>query len=205
MSNKITSFFISSGTISKSDSEVYAYCFEVVLSTALSLSALALIAIFSGTFSETMLFLSGFVPLRMIAGGYHAKSHLRCFMLMITAHISFILLMLNIPDAHRIMIIFIGVSLSTLSVFLCAPSEDINNPLDKEKVVRLKRKSRRVIVGYVAVICLLVVFVPDKRFAFALSLGILTASTSLMANFVRFKHSQIRDIKAERREKDEEI
>ena len=69
MSKKVSSFFIVRGIIQEDDREVYVYCFEILLSTLLSFIALAILSLISGTFLETLLFLLGFVPLRLVAGG----------------------------------------------------------------------------------------------------------------------------------------
>jgi len=79
MSKKIALFFISNRIINEEDKEVYEYSLELLLSAVLNFSAVIILAVCTGKIMEASLFVLGFVPLRTLAGGYHAKNHFRCF------------------------------------------------------------------------------------------------------------------------------
>ena len=72
VSKKVTSRFIMLGIIPEDGFEVYAYSFEILISSLISFLALSVAAILSGTVYYTALYLVGFMPIRLSAGGFHA-------------------------------------------------------------------------------------------------------------------------------------
>jgi len=70
-SRKLSSLFISHEIIPTEDREVYEYSFEVLLSMLVSFVVLFTIAIATGTITNTMVYLAGFVPLRLLAGVFY--------------------------------------------------------------------------------------------------------------------------------------
>ena len=185
MSGNISSFFVARGIISVDDRDVYLYCFEVLLSTLTSFLTLAILAIASNTVVMTAVFLIGFVPLRRMAGGYHANSHFRCFTTLLITYSVFLLLLYLLPQGFRVPATILSIVLSTAAVFRFAPSEDTNKPLLLIESVRLKKRSRIISVCSVVVVCLLTVFVPDKRYALSLALGYSTVGVFLLVSFVK--------------------
>ena len=108
LTRKMASFFIANGIIPKEEHDVYAYSFEILLATLLNFIGIFIIMLVTKTFCETVFFLSAFLPLRMLVGGYHAKNHIRCFLLLMAIFIGFIFLVKYFPH------IYIGVA-----VFVC--------------------------------------------------------------------------------------
>jgi len=195
MARNVSSFFVAHGIIQEADWEVYVYSFEILFSTAVSFLAVTILAIVSRTLAFTLLYMTGFVPLRILAGGYHAKNHFRCFLVLLAVYSAFLLLINSMPTdvIAQTTIMLILLSLSVLSVFRFAPSEDRNKPLSTEESVRFKKRSRLAIVCYSVLVGLQIVFVSNKIFAFALTLGVFTVAVSLLANFIKNEHSEIRN------------
>jgi len=187
VSSKVSSFFIAYGIIPENDRDVYAYSFEVLFSTLLSFLALAVIAIFTKTVLETAIFLLGFVPLRLIAGGYHAKNHFRCFLILMFVYCTFLVVIFFLPPSYIVPVILSSVILSVLLVFLIAPSEDSNKPITGSEKVRFRKASRFTIVCYALVIGLATVLLPDRMCACSFALGIVTVGISLLANLIKCK------------------
>lgn len=79
MSKRLSSFFATNSIIKQEDAEVYEYSLEILFSTILNFVAVIIIAILTRKSLLTLLYLLGFIPLRLIAGGYHADTHFRCF------------------------------------------------------------------------------------------------------------------------------
>ena len=197
MSRKISSVFVVHGIIHEEDRDVYVYSFEVLLSTLMSFVVLIVLSIISRTILETALYLIGFLPLRQIAGGYHAKNHFRCFLIMLFSYLTLLTLLHYLPTSAITPVTCAGGLLSVFSVYLFAPSEDTNKPLSDKEVLRFRRKSRLSIIVYSIVIGIFTVFVSDKIFALSLALGVFTAAASLLANFIKYK---IRKVESKPRE-----
>jgi len=185
MSRSVSSFFITQEIISAEDREVYEYSFEVLFSTVMSLLAVVIIAILSRTVYYTALYLAGFIPLRLFAGGYHAKNHLRCFVALMIVYFAFTFTLRIIPAEFFMTIIIVSNLLSTLLVFLVAPSEEKKRPFTSEETVWFKRVSRTFIIVYVTLIGVLAAAIPDIRIAFSISMGVLTVSISLLVNYIK--------------------
>jgi len=191
MSENIASAFVLHGVIHEDDREVYSYSLELLFSTLFSLLFVAIVATLTGTLIYSALFLIGFMPLRVIAGGYHAKNHFRCFMILVFAYSVFLLLLAYMPTAHIFPAILAGTAMSIIFVFLLSPSEDNNKPLSDNQIVRLKKSSRVAVMVYAVSIFALTLALSDIRFAFALSLGVIVVGLSLLANFAKYKINKI--------------
>jgi len=182
MSRCISSFFVVQGIILEDDLEVYSYSFEILLSTLQSFCALAILSIISGTVLQTILFMSGFVPLRLIAGGYHAKNHFRCFIILIFVYVAFLSVLCFLPADNTIPVIILSSLLTVLLVFIFAPSEDSNKPISSKETIRFRQRSRLAVACYIVLISVVTVFISEKKYSLSLSLGVLTVGLSLLAN-----------------------
>lgn len=124
--------------------------------------ALIILSVISGTIIETTVFLLGFVPLRLTVGGYHAKNHFRCLVILLFVYSAFLLVIFFLPASYRVLVITVGVLLSIMLVFLIAPSEDSNKPLNENEFVRFWRKSRVAITVYTILIGMMCVFIQTR-------------------------------------------
>lgn len=69
-------------SMTEDEAEVYEYGFDIALYTLLSTAALLIIGILAGEFVSTVVCVSLFYLNQTFGGGYHANSHLGCFMTM---------------------------------------------------------------------------------------------------------------------------
>ena len=185
MSKKISSYFVIHKIIPADDQEVYEYSFEVLLSTIISFIALFLLAAISNTMLLTSLYLLGFIPLRLIAGGFHAKSNLRCFVILIFAYSTYLAIIRLVPPGYLVIGTGISMVLSCTLVFMLAPSEDANKPITREEHRKFKKKSRITIICYFVLVFIIITIVTDKRPALSIAAGNATVAISLLANFIK--------------------
>ena len=164
------------------------YSFEIMLSTLQSFFALAVLALVFGTVLETTIFLAGFVPLRLIAGGYHAKNHFRCFLILMFVYSSLLMTLSYLPLEYMVAVIITSCLVSGVLVFLFAPSEDNNKPITSEETTRFRKKSRIAIACNSVVLVVITVFVTDKKYALSLAFGIITVGLSLLANRIKRRY-----------------
>lgn len=142
MSKNVSSYLILNEIIDSEEREVYEYSFELLLSATFSLIVLIGIAITTGTMFFTILYLIGFIPLRLVAGGYHAKNHFRCFLILMFVYSLFLLTTFILSSMQMTIVSLINIAVSILLVILFAPSEDKNKPTSHEEIVLFKRRSR---------------------------------------------------------------
>ncbi|MDR2590571.1 MAG: accessory gene regulator B family protein [Oscillospiraceae bacterium] len=185
LSKNISELFINKEVIHAEDREVYEYSFELLISSIISLIIITVGAIITGTILYTVFYLLGFIPLRLVAGGYHAKNHLRCIFILIITYITFVLISHFIPNNYMVIVILSCITASVVLVFIIAPSEDANKPLTITEIMKFKKKSRYIIIVMVAIIGLLIIIISNNKIAFSMTMGVLTVSVSLLANRIK--------------------
>jgi len=153
----------------------------------LNFLVVVILAIVSRTIPQTVFYLLGFLPLRQIAGGYHAKTHFRCLLILIFSYTVFLLLLHFAKPVWMLPAIITGIVTSIVLVFIFAPAADSNKPISKQEAIDFKRKSRITIAVYGVIVGLLTVFIPNKVFAFSLVCGVFTVAVSLLASFIKYE------------------
>lgn len=78
---KCTKVLLAHGKIRKDQQAVYLYGFELLFSTVFCIACMLLLGTLAGRLKATITFLLYFFPVRITAGGYHAKSYRNCFFL----------------------------------------------------------------------------------------------------------------------------
>lgn len=85
-----------------------------------------------------------YMPLRIYAGGYHARTQLRCYISSVVLIVAVLLAIEFIPWTNFIVITISIVS--GLIIFILSPVEDMNKPLDAAEV-KVYGKKTRIILG----------------------------------------------------------
>ncbi len=179
MAQKVSSFFVFNDLIQKKDKKIYSYCFEILFSTVINLVFVLIVSVIFNKVPEMFFYLAGFIPLRRVAGGFHAKTHFRCFCTLVVTY-SIFLMILSYTAVHLNCFFFcILQGLSILFVFIFAPVQNENRPISKEERKRFQRKSRSMILAG----CLFSMIIILFSFVYAVSfiIGSFTASLSLLA------------------------
>ena len=142
LSKKITDILIDHKIISKNDFEIYVYCFEIILSTIISSIFIIIWSILFKQFFNTVLFFIGFFFCRKVSGGYHAKSHITCFLFTQALFISYLSL-ISFSNILESKFAFILITiLTTIIIFIFAPIDNENKPFRKNEKIKFKKRSR---------------------------------------------------------------
>ncbi len=173
-------FFVLQNTIESEHEEIYAYGMEILLSTIANGLIALLIAIITNTFIPSLLFLAVFVIMRKSAGGYHAKTHGGCMAILICVQIGFIGLIHCFNYDFIIVYSISAMVISIISVFLCAPVEHPNKPINDEDKLRLRRKSI-IYILLISIINLLCLVLGFTQFALYISCGIFVSTGAMIA------------------------
>ena len=120
------------------EKEIYRYGIQQGLNLALNILTTIIIGVLCGMVYPSILFLVCYMPLRSFCGGYHAKTHLRCYIysvIMITS-----ILLVTKYTAFNIFLYEVLVLISLIIILLLAPVEDENKKLDsvEKRVFRKK-------------------------------------------------------------------
>lgn len=155
-SNKISSKLIGKKIIKEDDKEVYTYGFEIIISSLLILIGMVILGIIFRCLLKVIVFILFFCSLRVQAGGYHAKSHWKCFIYFLLSCFLAILISHLLLDFDKNLIIIILVLIeSCIIIITYAPVDTVNKPLgSSEKVVYKKKSMITVIVQSIIIIAM---------------------------------------------------
>jgi len=151
-------FIFTYGNASEENREIYEYGLELMIMYLINAGALLLLGFLFGCFWETLLLLFIFALQQSFAGGYHAMTHLRCFLLMLAGWAG-TMLILPMIELYRYLPCILAV-VGLIFVFLFAPVKHVNFPMSKEKEQRMKKISRSI-----AIILSVIVFVCSTFYA----------------------------------------
>ena len=180
VSKKIVKILIQEKKVDNKDRDMYEYCFELLVSTIVSILSILILSLFLGEFLSSSIFLGSFILTRLCSGGYHAKSHLTC---LFTTMLNYSFFLIALLTLSKININFINISnvFSLVLLALFSPAENEYNPLSKTE----KKKHKRNSVFVATIICtisFLVNFSCPNMFKFVCgaSIGLLSAALSMM-------------------------
>lgn len=131
MSQKLTAQMVRNNVVDAAKAPIYAYGIELLLSTLAGILALVTISLFLRVPFLWIPYLTGFIPIRLLGGGYHAKTHRSC----ITAFSFLYAASLVAEKAHIISSSFLLFSCASniIIMFLFAPVVPPNKPLTASK------------------------------------------------------------------------
>lgn len=173
-------FFVAQNAIKAEYEEIYAYGAEILLSTVLNGIIALIIASITNTIMPSLIFLASFILLRRTAGGYHAKTHVRCMTILICIQIVFVLIINNIPQTVIPLYSYISIIFSGISIYIFSPVEHPNKKLKNTEKSLLRKKS----LFYTALLSFLnILFLVSgtDKFSLYISSGLYTAVIAMLA------------------------
>lgn len=178
----LTNKFIQTGIIEADKKAVYAYGFEILISTIFYTLIFIFAALITNSIIESIFFWIGFFVIRSISGGFHTKSYRNCHFLSLFNHLLFILMIKVIPlDIHSISSLILN-SFSIVMILIFAPVDHPNKPFIKNE-----RKRFRILSCIYAVILVLIsaisLIIPEYYdcYKFSFSIGTFSAAFALMS------------------------
>lgn len=145
LSERITGWLLDNETIPREDKEIYRYGVQQGLITLLNLGTTVIIGLVFGLLWESMLFTMAYIPLRSYAGGYHAKTAVRCYFFSIVMMIAVLWVMGHVIYSGLICGCLTAISGSV--IWFLVPVEDRNKPLDDLEKVVYRRRARRIVAA----------------------------------------------------------
>lgn len=190
---KITKVFIKESIIAKDEFRVYYYCFETIISKIIFYSTIFMIAALTNNVQVTIFYYLGFWPLRFSCGGYHADTHMKCYLMSISIY-SLNMGVINILPYKFYCILILGAYiLSVPLVYVCAPIDHVNRRFSEKEKNILRRRSRIIVI--VLLLSTLMVFNAYQKLAWAISCGVFSATISLIIAWLKRKEDLKHDKK----------
>lgn len=185
LADSIASFFIHENVIEKDDADIYSYGAEQILINATTFLTLAVVSSVFDIWQEAVFFFIGLMPIRLVAGGYHAKTAQKCNALSLFVFIVN-MMFINFIEMYMTKGIVSVICLLILWInFYYAPVDHKNRVLENEDYFQAKRQSRYialVLVGF----CIGMSWIQGKIQVISISImmGALTASISLIIGHI---------------------
>ena len=139
LSHKIGDDLVRSNLNEAEDAEIYIYGINQILVSVLNVLSALIIGLILGTFFEVVVFMAAYIPLRIFAGGYHAKTPLRCYIFSV---IMLIIVSLGMKYLYMAgWVYYVILAAAALMILVLSPVEDKNKPLDDLEYKVYKRRA----------------------------------------------------------------
>lgn len=178
---RLTNWLVEEKIIPEEEKEIVCYGLENLTSNLLGVMLILAVGILLGHTAEGLILAVTVLPLRKNAGGYHAKTRTRCFLvsaalLVISTGIFFVF--------RWSKKVYLTVALlSTIIVFLLAPVGNENKRLDEEEHRVYRRRTR--IILFVEMAIFLIAYIAGWESLFkAISCSFFIVAVSLIAGKV---------------------
>lgn len=162
LSRKIVNNLTQSDIVKAEDAEIYIYGINQILMYAINISSALIIGLIFGKFFEAAVFIAAYCSLRSFAGGYHAKTPLRCYVFSVI-----MLIIVSIGMKYLYManwVYYVVLAVATIVVFVLAPVEDRNKPLDEIEHKIYKRRTVLITASELVIALLLKLLISDSLF-----------------------------------------
>lgn len=177
----LISFFMHEKIIESEDYEVYLYGTEqLLINLSILLIAITTSAI-TGWWKETFFFFVGIIPIRVVAGGYHASTPFRCNILTIVVYIVNLLLINALVSRMTELVLIMIFSFIVLSVFGTGPVDNKNRKLKNREYESVWKRSKKVCI-FIVMICVvqLLLLGPQSSILVSTLMGAVVATISLI-------------------------
>ncbi len=135
----VTNRFVENGIIEEKDKAVYQYGVSQGVVILINLITTVLIGMVFGMVEQSIIFILAFIPIRIYAGGYHAESQIRCYVL---SSLLIAAAMINCKlVSWNTVIGFTEAGIGTLLLLLFSPVADKKKPISMEEKISYKKIS----------------------------------------------------------------
>jgi len=182
----ITSFLVHDNIIDEEDREIYQYGTEQILINFSTLAVICIIAFSTNSWVQTFFWLCGMLPIRAVAGGYHASTPVKCNLLTISVFISNMAIINIIKSYMTIYLFLFFLCLIHFSIIQFAPVDHKNKVLEEKELIIARRKSR--IIGvFIVGLCSILALIVGIRNIITIStvIGAIAASVSLIIGSIK--------------------
>ncbi len=182
LADSITFYLVRKNIIKKEEYEVYRYGVKHIIINVIMLTVIFVIALMFHQWVESISFFVGFMPLRIVAGGYHASTPQRCNQLSLLIFVNNLIL-IDFINTYIIIILPYSIVICifiAITVFLLAPVDHKNRTLHGHELMRARRTSRWLVCCLTLLICGMFYFDFLPKFALGIMAGAYTAAVFLI-------------------------
>jgi accessory gene regulator B len=194
LAEKITAFFITNKIIKEDEIDIYSYGFEYIIASLTGIAGITSIALLFGLLPNTIGFIAAFTLIRMTSGGYHAETYYWCLIIFILVYIANIFILTLIIKLAVDVVPISMVLISTPIIFIFGPVDHKNKPFTTDEFLYYRSRGRlAILLLSLVVLGGFNIFKGYKDIFSAISLGVITASLSVMLAKIKEKSNYDRD------------
>lgn len=187
ISGTIANTLWAQGIIQKEDIDACRYGLDMFILSALEISSILIIAAFVGNFFETVFLFAAFIPLRVYAGGYHADTKIKCYLILLGVYGVFTMIM-NILSHELYLTINMSVAIfSLIVVLIVAPIIHKNKTVNDIERKYYRKFSISICLIETTIILLLTAIFPKSPYIVSLAIGQAAVTVSMIAAIVKGK------------------
>lgn len=184
LSRRIGENLVRSDVVKAEDTEIYIYGINQILVSVVNVSSALIIGLIFGVFFEIAVFMAAYIPLRSFAGGFHAKTPLRCYIFSII-----ILIVVSIGLRYISMAIWVYyavLAVPFIIVLVLSPVEDKNKLLD-DLEYKVYKKRAIIIAAIELVVSIVLKLIGMDRLFIAVAYSFAVLSFMLIAGLFKNK------------------
>lgn len=165
----------------KDNYELYEYAVYIILSSAFHILTIIILGLCFNLLVESLVFYFSFIAIRKFAGGYHAKTPLRCYLFSIISSVVVLWLIkwISAINTFLIYIFIIPELLCLMLILFISPLDTESNPLN----VQEKKKYRMlasIISIFLFIISTLFVFMGYRNIGSSMICGVIMSALVLL-------------------------
>lgn len=187
ISGVIASALWNQGIIQEEDIDICRYGLDIFVSSTIEIISILLIAVLVGNFFETFLFFLAFTPLRIYAGGYHANTKLRCYLISLGVYCFFTMVMNMLLQDTYWTVNLLTTLFSLSMVLISAPVIHKNKYINKIELTYYRKFSIWICSIETVIILLLTVIFPKSPYVVSLAIGQAAVTFSMASALIKEK------------------
>jgi len=137
--------------------ELYEYAIYIILSSAFHMATVIVLGLVFNLLTESLVLYLSFIVIRKFAGGYHAKTPVRCYLFSFASNIIILCLVkwLSSINTLFIFIFIIFELLCVVLILLISPLDTENNPLtgQEKKMYRMLTSIITILIFIISSLC----------------------------------------------------
>lgn len=166
--------------ISEEETEIYQFGMVCLALKLIHIISYLCIAICLKMLPESIVVGCVLIPLRRSAGGYHAKTRIRCYMFS-CFYVFIILCVIKIVTNQLVW--WVALALADIIIFYKSPIDNDNKRLDKKEIDYYRKKSRYILI-FINLCCILLVVFNLFHIAILLICGVSAAAILLVIQII---------------------
>ncbi len=187
ISSGIADMLWTQGIIQEDDIDKCKYGIDLFVSSFLEIFSILAIAAVLGNFIETILLFVFFIPLRIYAGGYHADTKLKCYLISLVMYGFSYAIAKIVPSELFALINVVGTVFSLIIVLIKAPIIHTNKTVNDIERKNYRKISIQICLIETTIILLFTMAIPQNLIVTYLMVGQASVAISMLAAIAK-KH-----------------